>query len=212
MVLGQYGAVWVDIWCYWVSKKRNWLIYDNIGSVKGGAGSVWGCTGWYLVVLGQSYLVLGQKNLVPIGIEWNWVSTMRLCLRILKKVETWSDVTIARQRQEKIELLSQWTMDGWDEQWYSRLSCRCSERQWGRVWWEEIILFYISKWIIQDQVNYGVSENEVGCDYVDKDDKGDVVTQPTGRQNLQGKRLYWAVLVFTWLFWTQWTELGCSKL
>ena len=51
-------------------KKRNWLIHDNIGSVKGGAGSVWGRTGWYLVVLGQSTLVLGQKNLVPIGIKW----------------------------------------------------------------------------------------------------------------------------------------------
>ena len=69
-----------------------------------------------------------------------------------------------------------------------------------------------SKLPIEMKVNYGVSENEVGCDYVDKDDKGDVVTQPTGRQNLQGKRLHWAVLVFTWLFWTQWTELGCFKL
>ena len=73
--------------------KRNLLIHDNVGYVKGwlvlgGAGSVWGCTGWFLVVLGQSYLVLGQKNLVPIGIKWNWVSTMRLCLHILKKVET----------------------------------------------------------------------------------------------------------------------------
>ena len=61
------------------------MIHDNIGSVKGGAGSVWGCTGWYLVVLGQSYLVLGQKNLVPIGIKWNWVSTRLLCQYILKQ-------------------------------------------------------------------------------------------------------------------------------
>ena len=87
--------------------KRNWLIHDNIGSVKGGAGSVWGCTGWYLVVLGQSNLVLGQKNLVPIGIKWNWVSTMRLCLHILKKVETWLDVTIARQRQTRKDRATQ---------------------------------------------------------------------------------------------------------
>ena len=76
------------------------MIHDNIGSVKGGAGSVWGCTGWYLVVL-------GQKNLVPIGIKWNWVSTMRLCLHILKKVETWSDVTIARQRQTRKDRATQ---------------------------------------------------------------------------------------------------------
>ena len=41
---------------------------------------------------------------------------------IEKKVEIWSDVTIAGQTNEqtteqgKIELLSPWTMDGWDEQ------------------------------------------------------------------------------------------------
>ena len=40
----------------------------------------WGGTGWYLVVLGQC-------NLVLLGIKWNWVSTTLLCLYILKKVE-----------------------------------------------------------------------------------------------------------------------------
>ena len=89
--------------------KRNWLIYNNIWSVKGG-------TGWYLLVLGQSNLVLGQNNLIPIGIKWNWVSTRLLCLYILKKVEIWLDVTIAgrtdEQTRREIELLSQWTMDG----------------------------------------------------------------------------------------------------
>ena len=39
--------------------KRNWLIHDNIGSVKGGAG-------WYLVVLGQYGVVL-------VGTWWYWV-------------------------------------------------------------------------------------------------------------------------------------------
>ena len=58
--------------------KQNWLIHDNIGSVKGG-------TGWFLVVLGKSNLVLCQTNLVLIGIKWNWVSTRLLCLYILKK-------------------------------------------------------------------------------------------------------------------------------
>ena len=38
----------------------------------------WGGTGWYLVVL-------GQYNLVMLGITWNWVSTRHLCLYILKK-------------------------------------------------------------------------------------------------------------------------------
>ena len=51
--------------------KRNLLIHDNVGYVKGwlvlgGAGSVWGCTGWYLVVLGQSNLVMGQNNLIQL--------------------------------------------------------------------------------------------------------------------------------------------------
>ena len=36
--------------------KQNWLIYDNTRSVEGG-------TGWYLVVL-------GQYNLVLLGIKW----------------------------------------------------------------------------------------------------------------------------------------------
>ena len=92
--------------------KRNWLIHDNTGRywlVFGGDGSVWGGTGWYLVVL-------GQYNLVLLGIKWNWVSTRLLCLYILKKVEIWSDVTIAGQtnneQKGKIGLLSQWTMEG----------------------------------------------------------------------------------------------------
>ena len=62
MLLGQYEAE----------------LIHNIGSVKCG-------TGVYLVVLGQSNLVLGQNNLVPIGIKWNWISTRLLCLYILKK-------------------------------------------------------------------------------------------------------------------------------
>ena len=39
--------------------EQNWLIHD-------GTGSVWCGTGWYLVVLGQYYLVL-------LGIKWYWV-------------------------------------------------------------------------------------------------------------------------------------------
>ena len=48
--------------------------------VLGGTGSVWGGTGWYLVVL-------GQYNLVLLGIKLNLVSTRLLCLYILKKSE-----------------------------------------------------------------------------------------------------------------------------
>ena len=54
MLLGQYEAELV-------------LILDDTGrywSVFGGDGSVWCGTGWYLVVL-------GQYNLVLLGIKWN---------------------------------------------------------------------------------------------------------------------------------------------
>ena len=64
-------------------------------------------------------MVIGQYNLVLLGIKWYWVSIRLLCLYILKKVEIWLDVTIAvltggrtDDGQGKIELLSQWTMDG----------------------------------------------------------------------------------------------------
>ena len=46
MVLGQYRAVLVNTWWYWVTMEWYWLIYEGIGSV-------WGDTCWYLVVLGQ---------------------------------------------------------------------------------------------------------------------------------------------------------------
>ena len=50
--------------------KRNWLIHDKTGPyclVIGGDVSVWGGTGGYLVVL-------GQYNLILLGIKWYWVS------------------------------------------------------------------------------------------------------------------------------------------
>ena len=64
-------------------------------------------------------------------------------------------------------------------------------------------------------VNYAVSEKEVEYDDVDKDDKGDRgdrVMWLTSRLDLQGKRLHWAVLGFTRLFWIQWAALGCTGL
>ena len=51
MVLGQYRAVMVDTWWFWVSMEWYWLIYDDTGSVDGG-------NGWYLAVLGQHGVVL----------------------------------------------------------------------------------------------------------------------------------------------------------
>ena len=44
MLLGQYGAVLVGTWWYW-------LIYDGTGSAECG-------TVWYLVVLGQKKAIL----------------------------------------------------------------------------------------------------------------------------------------------------------
>ena len=38
-------------------------------------------------------VVLGQYNLVLLGIKWYWVSKVLLCLYILKKAEIWVGVT-----------------------------------------------------------------------------------------------------------------------
>ena len=58
IVLGQYRAVLVRTWWYWVSMERNWLIHDGTGSEEGS-------TGYYLVVLGQYGAVL-------VGTWWYW--------------------------------------------------------------------------------------------------------------------------------------------
>ena len=62
----------IDIWWHWVNIGRYWLVFC-------GTGSVWGTTGWYLVIL-------GQYNLVLFGIKWYWVDKGLLCLYILKKI------------------------------------------------------------------------------------------------------------------------------
>ena len=49
-----------------------WLVFDDTASV-------WGDTVCNLVVL-------GQYNLVLIGIEWYWINKGLLCLYILKKL------------------------------------------------------------------------------------------------------------------------------
>ena len=107
MVLGQQKAVLAGSRWNWVSIGRYWL-------VLGGNGLVWGRTGCFLVVMGQCRVVL-------VDIWWYWVSIGLLCLYLLKKkMEIWWDVTIAGRTDEqkgKIGLLSQWTMEGWDEQW-----------------------------------------------------------------------------------------------
>ena len=63
------------------------MLYDCTESVEGG-------TGWYLVVL-------GQYNLLLLGIKWCLVDMGLLCLYILKKVEIWSGVTIARRTNKE---------------------------------------------------------------------------------------------------------------
>jgi len=79
-------------------KSFNWHVFPSTGSV-------WDCTGWYLVVLGHyeavlvgtwwhwvseggsgwDLVVLGQYNLVLFGIKRCWVSKVLLCQYILKK-------------------------------------------------------------------------------------------------------------------------------
>ena len=62
----------IDIWWYWIKKGRYWVVF-------GGTGSVWGSTGWYLVIL-------GHNNMVLCGIKCYWVNKGLLCLYILKKI------------------------------------------------------------------------------------------------------------------------------
>ena len=83
----DYKVIPVGTLWYWISVWQYWLVLD-------GTGSVWGGTGWYLVVLGQC-------NLVLLDIKWNWVSITLLCLHILKKVEIWSGFTIAGRQPKK---------------------------------------------------------------------------------------------------------------
>ena len=77
------------------------MIYDGIGSVEGG-------TGGYLAVL-------DQYNSVLFGMKWYWVSVGLLCLYILKEigdlVGCHHSGTMTNEKG-KIELLSQWTMEG----------------------------------------------------------------------------------------------------
>ena len=65
-VPGQYRAVLVGTWWYWVRRRRYWL-------VLGGSGSVWDGNGWFLVVLGQYRWVL-------IDTWWYWVKMERYWL------------------------------------------------------------------------------------------------------------------------------------
>ena len=57
---------------YWVSIGRYWLVLS-------GTGSVWGGTGWYMVVL-------GQYNSLLLSIKLYWVTKVLVCLYILKKI------------------------------------------------------------------------------------------------------------------------------
>ena len=68
MVLGQYGAVLVVTWWYWVSIGWYWSVLDNIGSKQGGNGcfqKIFGFHGLnhqiieYWVSRGRYWLVLG---------------------------------------------------------------------------------------------------------------------------------------------------------
>ena len=90
-----------------VEVQENPSTLDGDQSIDEIAGSVWGSTGWYLVVL-------GQYNLVLFGMKWYWVSIGLLCLYILKKRDSVGCHHSGTTTNEKgkIELLSQWTMEG----------------------------------------------------------------------------------------------------
>ena len=59
-----------------ISMMRNWLIHDNTGRywlVFGGDGSIWGGTGWYLVVLGQNRAVRVDIRCYWVIMKRNWL-------------------------------------------------------------------------------------------------------------------------------------------
>ena len=63
--------------------KWKWLIHDNTGRywlVFGGDWSVWGGTGWFLMVLGQYWVVTGHYRAVLAGNWWYLVSMERYWL------------------------------------------------------------------------------------------------------------------------------------
>ena len=90
--------------------EQNWLIHDCTGSVVCG-------TGWY-------WVVLVQYNLVLLGIKWNWlIWGFNVCIywKKLYLVGCHNSRTNKRtneqtNKQGKIGLISQSTMEGWDEQ------------------------------------------------------------------------------------------------
>ena len=121
MILGQYGAVLVGTLWYWVSIWQYGLIYDVTGLV-------WSGTDWYMIILGQLksvevsiwwclvsigryWLVLGGTgsiwgsagwySVVLVYIWWYWVSIGLYACIYWKKVEIWSDVTIAGRQTNK---------------------------------------------------------------------------------------------------------------
>ena len=77
MVLGQYGAVLVGTWWYWVSVTWYYWILSGIGLVQ----RFYACIYW-------------KKSGDLVGCHHSRTTT----------------------KKGKIGLLSQWTMDGWDEQ------------------------------------------------------------------------------------------------
>ena len=79
-----------DDWWHWGEKKAV-LIWVSMGRY-------WLVLAWYKVVLGY------YRAFMPVYIE---------------KVEIWSDVIVVGRttdKKGKMELLSRWNMDGWDEQ------------------------------------------------------------------------------------------------
>ena len=70
------------------------IVLYQYEAMLNGTGSEWGSTGWYLVVL-------GQYNFVLLGFKWNWASQGLYACLYFKKVEIWSDVTIAGRTNDR---------------------------------------------------------------------------------------------------------------
>ena len=72
----DYKVIPVGTLWYWISVWQYWLVLD-------GTGSVWGGSGWYLVVLGHYRVVLVETL-------WYWVSIGRNWLELGGTKSVWS--------------------------------------------------------------------------------------------------------------------------
>ena len=91
-------------WLYWVSKRRYRLVLNGTGSVEG-------CTGWYMMILGQYgviLVVLDQYRAVMVDTWWHW-----FVLGGTRSVEGSKGRKYSGVRLKKSEIRQLWSLWAW---------------------------------------------------------------------------------------------------